>query len=818
MEDITHVCTPTVCLNMIVKNEAHIIRQTLEMLCRKIRFARWVICDTGSTDATPQIITNFFETVGIPGELHFDKWVDFAHNRTLALRRAFNKTDLLLVFDADDELHGTIVMPTTVTYDEYDLKFGAADSGITYQRVLLINNRKKFRYFSVIHEYISCEEPSPCEQDRKQLLQGDYHVVSRRAGARSADPDTYLKDAQILERAHAEALSTGDMLYRRYAFYCANSYHDCGRHRQAITWYRIVLAQDNWVQEKFFSCVRIYECYKALGEPEAGFYYLVKGLAYDTERGECVYPLVVHHCCEGITQPIHMYIAYNYYKTIQSSYERAHLQQDSLAQKQFLSTEQNNFLLPYYMIIVADKVGDRSCGVSMYEIIFKQAQRFFVTWYVRNLLFNLRFFVPHVTDTVSFATRANQYFQFLRQNGVPLATFTEVAGTFDYEEYGIQLKPHVPVVSSATINVLFYTGYSETPWNFHSADQHALGGSEKAVAYLSNEFTRFLKDRRFAVYVAGDVMPYDGDNGAIYVHLSGLHRLLRNTRMHTIICSRYISFLELYGADTTFDQFYIWAHDTALLSHGCKLTDVQILQKWGHRINGCICQTRWHASEFLRMYPMLQNKIHNINNGINPVLFPSSVAKRPNKFIYTFRAERGLARLLELWPDVVSVLADATLVISSVVPFPSNEQERQMQHRIAALNKSLPFRSDDDCEIDRIQHLRQLNSGALYKEMSSSEYCLYPTNWSETSCITALELLMCGVICLHYPVAGLPETMNGCGVPMMAGKEIETLTTLVSNQACKESLRAAGRGYAETCSWARRSSDWLTHLNLPNIN
>ena len=109
----------TLCLNMIVKNESHIIRGTLEMLCSKIRFDYWVICDTGSTDATREIIINFFAEKHIKGELHCDEWVNFAHNRTNALEYAFNKTDFLLVFDADDELHGTIRIPEIVTHDEY---------------------------------------------------------------------------------------------------------------------------------------------------------------------------------------------------------------------------------------------------------------------------------------------------------------------------------------------------------------------------------------------------------------------------------------------------------------------------------------------------------------------------------------------------------------------------------------------------------------------------------------------------------------------------------------------------------------------------
>lgn len=57
----------TVCLNMIVKNESHIIEKTLTMLTNKIKFDYWVICDTGSTDATPSIILNFFKEKNIKG-------------------------------------------------------------------------------------------------------------------------------------------------------------------------------------------------------------------------------------------------------------------------------------------------------------------------------------------------------------------------------------------------------------------------------------------------------------------------------------------------------------------------------------------------------------------------------------------------------------------------------------------------------------------------------------------------------------------------------------------------------------------------------
>ena len=48
----------TLCLNMIVKDESHIIIKTLTDLCEKVEFDYWVICDTGSSDDTKELIQN----------------------------------------------------------------------------------------------------------------------------------------------------------------------------------------------------------------------------------------------------------------------------------------------------------------------------------------------------------------------------------------------------------------------------------------------------------------------------------------------------------------------------------------------------------------------------------------------------------------------------------------------------------------------------------------------------------------------------------------------------------------------------------------
>ena len=88
------------CLNMIVKNEALVIRRCLDSV-RPI-IDHWVIVDTGSTDGTQDIIREHLRD--LPGELHERPWRNFAHNRSEALELARGRSDYTLIIDADDTL------------------------------------------------------------------------------------------------------------------------------------------------------------------------------------------------------------------------------------------------------------------------------------------------------------------------------------------------------------------------------------------------------------------------------------------------------------------------------------------------------------------------------------------------------------------------------------------------------------------------------------------------------------------------------------------------------------------------------------------
>lgn len=813
-EPITVTATPrkkTLCLNMIVKNESHIISENLEKLTQKVKFDYWVISDTGSTDNTKQLIKQFFKSKNIRGEMFEDEWKGFGHNRTKALEHAYGKTDYLLIFDADDEIIGDLNLPLdSLTLDSYRLVFGNANT-FTYERPLIVNNHKKWQFVGVLHEYLDTL-PSGSEQTTAVLI-GDYSVVSGRTGNRSSDPDKYLKDAHVLEKAYAEELETDGKLADRYAFYCANSYFDCGQYAKAVEWYKTTLTRNGWDQEKYVCCIKLYKGYKRLGQLDTALFYLIKSFYYDKERVECIFKLIVHYTCEG-----QMQIAYSFYSLIRDYYENKYLT-ISYSSKLFVDNRVVNFFLPYYMIIVADGVKKPEIAIKMYEIIFTKKTEGITHWHIGNLLHNLQLFIDKVKDmnavvpgySTHFFKLCDDYLQFIRSSGYSfvkndlmkrIASYNVPCLKYLLEDEGTERKKEIDEICMKSKNILFFTGFGGSEWNYTYGLTDALGGSERAVAYLT---TFMPKD--YNIYVAGDVKEEKFDN-ITYINMSHLAAFIKENHFHTVVISRYISFFEIFGFYKSY-QTIIWAHDTNFHNYGSSLDCNAILINNFSRIDKIVCLTEWHRSHFHNIFPQLIDKILLINNGIIPSLFPNNrghdtlIKKVKNQFVYSSCPERGLKRLLELWPEILKVVPDATLRISSYNKFPKNEEEVKMQ---AIINN-----------YDNIYHMGKLNPSQLYILLASSEYWLYASYWPETSCITALEMLQSGVICLYYPVAGIVETIRGCGVQIKENQEIESLKEVLEwTEEEKERVIRNGKEYTDKCSWEDRARRWKNEILFPN--
>jgi len=739
----------TICLNMIVKNEAGIITSTLNNILDHINIDYWVISDTGSTDNTKEVICNFFKKKNIKGELIEHKWQDFAWNRTKALECAFNKTDYLLIFDADDSFDGTLVLPD-LTKDSYNLKIG---DGVSYYRPLLITNRKRWCFKGVLHEFLTEID----SMNGADAIDGDYHIVSGRFGNRSKNPTKYLDDAIILKNAYNIEEDKG--LACRYAFYCAQSYKDAGElyRNDAIEWYKKVLELNNWAQEKYYSCIMLGNFYNEMKDYDNAYRYWIKSSNYDNERIEGIVSAMEYLRSTG--ENLMVALLYNKFKNYNKNISKDKLFLDRSKYNDMM--EYNNSICSYYLD--SEKHNGYECCKKI--IMNNTSEKYIIDSTLSNLMFYKEFMEKDEDKTL--------YNRLIKKDEIIPAKLV-----FTKDE------------CRKSKNILFYTGFSYNDWNYSYIMKNSIGGSEKAVAYLTKHLSK-----EYNIYISGGVINEKIDN-ITYIHLYQLQDLINTTAFHTIICSRYIAFFEMFK-DISYFQYYIWAHDTNLLPYAWpnqSFTDKEIITKWDKSIDGCICQTKWHAEEYKKLYPELKDKIKIINNGIDTSLFYNNKKKIKNRFIYTSRSERGLITLLEMWREILEKFPDATLIISSYGKFPDNDQDNMMKKIID--------------NYDSISHIGSLSSDDLYNEMMMSEYWVYPTSYQETSCITAMEMLANGVICIYYPVAGLVDTMKDYGIAVNNKNEI--LDTLVNlDDQKKNKMIEDGIKYATTeCSWHMRAKEW----------
>jgi len=243
---------PAICLNMIVRDEAHIISEVLDATAPFI--SSWVIVDTGSRDGTQQVIRDHMAALGIPGELYERPWRNFGHNRTEALALAQGHGDYIWVIDADDTIHGTPDF-TGLNADIYEMRI--LENGVTGWRPQVFRDGLPARYIGVVHEHVICDE-----DHLNTRLDGDYAIESRRLGARNLDPLKYARDRDLLLAAVER-----DPEDTRSVFYLAQTYFDLEDFAAARVWYERRTEMGGFDEEVYYSLHRKAGAMEVLGEP-----------------------------------------------------------------------------------------------------------------------------------------------------------------------------------------------------------------------------------------------------------------------------------------------------------------------------------------------------------------------------------------------------------------------------------------------------------------------------------------------------------------------------------------------------------------------
>ena len=292
-----------ICLTMIVKDEAAVIARCLASARPLID--RWCIVDTGSTDATEEVVRAAL--AGVPGTFYRRPWRGFGANRTeaLELARADAPNAFALIVDADDVLEidsdGLVTsgeerapglslaalrarheIASAGDVDGFMLE--VALGSIRYHRMHLLRLNRGWRYEGVLHEYPTRGTASVTPK----LTKVRYRCVSDGARSQLADEVKYRRDAETL----MAALET-EPDNARYVFYAAQSWRDAGEPELALELYdRRARMTNGFFEEVFVSLLEIAKLHDQLDHPDEDVWaaYL-RAHAYRPVRIEALYEL-----------------------------------------------------------------------------------------------------------------------------------------------------------------------------------------------------------------------------------------------------------------------------------------------------------------------------------------------------------------------------------------------------------------------------------------------------------------------------------------------------------------------------------------------
>ena len=366
---------------MIVKNESKIIHRLLDSVLPIID--SYCICDTGSTDKTPELIDDYFKSKGIPGKVMHEPFRDFGYNRSNALKQCIglDKADFLLLIDADMVLK----IPDNFDVNSFNQRVSCADAHYVlqgtdefyYKNIRLIRNKPGINYWGVTHEYLNL----PSEISYGFFNKNDIFILD--IGDGGAKADKYERDIRLLKKGLEDIPNN-----HRYTFYLANSLRDVGKIDDAIETYKKRIRLGGWIEELWYSHYSLGNMYKDRNQMEKAVFHWLEAYSCNPNRIENLYKIVKYYRINGQND-----LAYIFYKI-------AREKRDEIKKWDFLFLEKDiyDFKLDYELSILGYYNNPQNydlirCSMNLLNYHTSKPNLY------KNILSNYKYYVPRIEGT-----------------------------------------------------------------------------------------------------------------------------------------------------------------------------------------------------------------------------------------------------------------------------------------------------------------------------------------------------------------------------------------------------------------------------------
>jgi glycosyltransferase involved in cell wall biosynthesis len=319
-----------------------------------------------------------------------------------------------------------------------------------------------------------------------------------------------------------------------------------------------------------------------------------------------------------------------------------------------------------------------------------------------------------------------------------------------HEPLPAELEAATP--AEGKLDIVLYVGHQLEPWSPKTLIEGGMGGSETMAWELSKRL----------VALGHAVRMYSHATPSMEGVYEGV-RYLDASRFRNVSCDLLIASRQPWAVDREYNctakARVLWVHDVHV---GEALTQERDL-----RFDRVLCLSEWHKKFFASCYPRLDTgKIIVTRNGVDLARFASTEPRNPHRAIFSSSPDRGLRELLENWPAIRDEVSDAELRV-------------YYGFRNWELTAQLTGNPDDARKIQYLRHLIRTTPGVtLHERVSGAELAkaflasgvwTYPTWFTETSCITAMEAMAAGCRIVTSPLAGLNETVGLNGVLVAGG-------------------------------------------------